>query len=277
MPKILLVEDDPFIAEIYTKKLAGAGFVVETAASGHEVLKKVPEAKYDLMLLDLVLPEMGGMEVLREIKGKPSEYDPNLRIVVFSNLSSNDDREQALHAGADGFISKTEFTPTEVVDEVKRLLKQFSEQVKNVARAEGPGAEIVHPASTETKENGRRILLIEDEEVFAEMFGKRLTDDGYLVKTEGNGVKALEEALAHPYDLILMDVMLPGMEGRELIGKLRSNEGAQGVPIFLLTASLDDMEIGEVEKEKLVDRVLQKTKITPSELTDVVNEFFEKK
>lgn len=121
MSKILLVEDDPFIAEIYEKKLADAGFEVVNAKTGKEVLKRVAESAYDLVLLDMVLPELSGMEVLQELRGK-LEYDQNLKVVVFSNLSSPEEQAAAIKAGATGFISKTSFSPSQVVDEIKRYL-----------------------------------------------------------------------------------------------------------------------------------------------------------
>lgn len=123
MPKILLVEDDPFIAEIYEKKLSDAGLDVVNAKTGKEVLKRVREEQYDLVLLDLVLPELSGMEVLSELRTKKDEYDQKLQIVVFSNLSSAEEQEAAKKAGANGFISKTAFSPSQVVDEVKRYLE----------------------------------------------------------------------------------------------------------------------------------------------------------
>ena len=121
MAKILLVEDDEFIAEIYQKKLVDAGFEVVNVKTGREVLKRVTETTYDLVLLDMVLPELSGMEVLQELRTKP-EYDQNLKVVVFSNLSSPEEQEAAKKAGATGFISKTNFSPSQVIDEVKRYL-----------------------------------------------------------------------------------------------------------------------------------------------------------
>ena len=121
MAKILLVEDDEFIAEIYKKKLGDSGFEVVNAKTGHEALKFMAETPFDLVLLDMVLPELSGMEVLREVRGKP-EYDKLLKIVIFSNLSGPEEQEEAKKAGASGFISKTDFTPSQVVEEVKRYL-----------------------------------------------------------------------------------------------------------------------------------------------------------
>lgn len=121
MAKILLIEDDAFIAEIYEKKLGDSGFEVVNAKSGKEALRRIAETPFDLVLLDMVIPELSGMEVLQELRTKP-EYDQNLKVVVFSNLSSPEEQEAAKKAGAIGFISKTEFTPSQVVEEVRRYV-----------------------------------------------------------------------------------------------------------------------------------------------------------
>lgn len=121
MAKILLVEDDPFIAEIYEKKLSDSGFEVVNATTGREALRRIAETPFDLVMLDMVIPEVTGMEVLQELRTKP-EYDKNLKVVVFSNLSSPEEQEAAKKAGATGFISKTDFTPSQVVEEVQAYI-----------------------------------------------------------------------------------------------------------------------------------------------------------
>jgi len=265
MVKLLLVEDDPFIAEIYKKKFESSGFDVLNVTTGKAVLKEALEQKFDLILLDLVIPELSGTEVLRELRTNPA-YDPEIKIVVFSNLSSSEDREECLKLGANGFISKTEFSPSEVVGEVNRFINQFSEQEKNsLRRAKAPEDQI---------KNGKRILLIEDEAIFVDMFGKRLRDEGYEVTACNDGVSGLQEALDGTFDLVISDVMMPGMDGRELVTKLKEAESENNTPIFLFSASLDDQAVKELIESKIADKVFLKTQITPSELTYAVNDFF---
>ncbi|OGI22506.1 MAG: hypothetical protein A2808_03330 [Candidatus Moranbacteria bacterium RIFCSPHIGHO2_01_FULL_55_24] len=273
MPKVLFVEDDPFIAEIYIKKFEASGFEVENVTTGKATLKEVAENKYDLILLDLVIPEMSGMEVLKEIQENP-EYPKDLRIVIFSNLSSQEDREQCLALGASGFISKTEFSPSEVVTEVNRFLRQFSEQGKNEARLNGT-AEAV-PAAEVPGTKKKRILLIEDEAVFVEMFGKRLRDEGYEVVDKRDGNAGLEEACKGGYDMVISDIMMPGKTGHEMVVELRDTEAGKHIPIFLLSASVEEEHMQELSDAGIVNRVFQKTQITPSELVYAVNEYFEK-
>lgn len=268
MTKILLVEDDPFIAEIYTKKLGNSGFETVNITSGRAVLKELKEQNFDLVLLDLVLPEMSGTEVLREIRHN-KEYDQNLKVVVFSNLSSPEDREQVIRLGANGFISKTEFSPSEVVAEIERLLRQFKEQQKNSA--------VEALAPEERVSLGKKILLIEDEPVFVDMFSKRLRSEGYEVAIERDGEAGLKTAMDGDFDLIITDVMMPHMDGREFINRLKETETGKKIPIFLLSASvsMEDESVKTLTDAGIVTRAFLKTEITPSELTYAVNDFFE--
>ena len=118
MAKILLVEDDSFIADIYKKKFESSGFEVLNITNGRAVLKAVDDQHFDIILLDLVIPEMSGLEVLKELRGP--RYPAGLPIVIFSNLSNPEDRELAVKLGANGFIPKTDFSPSQVVEEVNR-------------------------------------------------------------------------------------------------------------------------------------------------------------
>lgn len=274
MAKILFVEDDPFIAEIYIKKFEASGFEVKNVITGKSVLKAVVEDQYDIILLDLVIPEMSGMEVLKEIQENP-EYPKDLRIVVFSNLSSQEDRDQCMGFGAKGFISKTEFSPSEVVVEVNRFIRQFAEQGKNENRLSNDAA--TAPVEGEAVTSGKkRILLIEDEAVFVEMFGKRLRDEGYEVVDRRDGNAGLEVATSEKFDMVISDILMPGKTGKEMVLELRDTEEGKDVPIFILSASVEEETIQELSDAGIVNHVFQKTQITPSELVYAVNEYFEK-
>jgi len=269
MSKILFVEDDPFIAEIYKKKFEASGLDAVNVGTGKAVLRAVKEDPYDLVLLDLVIPEMSGKEVLKELRNNP-EYDRNLKIVVFSNLSSAEDREECLSLGANGFISKTEFTPSEVVEEIRRFLRQFAEQERN----DSQGKEGAPMGDGDADPSRKRILFIEDEDVFVEMFGRRLRDEGYEVTAKTDGVSGLAAALAGGFDMLITDVMLPGVGGHEIISRLRQAEHGKDLPIILLSASVDEEQLGDIAEKVPVDRTFLKTRSTPSELTYAVNEVF---
>ncbi len=121
MKKILLVEDDPFLIEVYTAKLKDNGFSITVAADGDDCLKKIKTETPDLMLLDIVLPGMDGWEVLRKIK--KDEGLVNLKVVILSNLGQKEEVEKGLKFGAEKYLIKAHYTPTEVVEEIKKILK----------------------------------------------------------------------------------------------------------------------------------------------------------
>ena len=122
MKKILLAEDDSFLIEIYSTKLKEASFKVEIAVNGEETLKKLQEEKPDLLLLDIVLPQIDGWEILKRVKENPALN--NLKIIAFSNLGQKDDVEKGLKLGATKYLIKANYTPSQVVKEVKEVLEQ---------------------------------------------------------------------------------------------------------------------------------------------------------
>ena len=122
MPKILIVEDDPFLSEMYTTKLVQENFEVDLAVDGKEAIKKAREMKPDLILADIVLPKMDGFEVLAEIK-KDIELR-NIQIIALTNLGQKEEVEKGLKLGADDYIVKAHFTPTEVINKIKQVIKK---------------------------------------------------------------------------------------------------------------------------------------------------------
>lgn len=121
MESILLVEDDPFLVEIYTTKLKKAGFKVKVAESGGAALSSLKSEKPDLLILDIVLPEIEGWEILRSIKEEPKLR--NLKVVILSNLGQKEEVEKGLKLGAAKYLIKAHYTPSEVVEEIKKLIK----------------------------------------------------------------------------------------------------------------------------------------------------------
>lgn len=122
MAKILLVDDDPFILDMYVLKLKDSGFTVETAASGKEGLSKIKSFEPDLLLLDIVMPSMDGFDVLQELKKNPPVPLP--KIVLLSNLGQKEDVERGLSLGADDYLVKANFTPAEVVQKIREVLSK---------------------------------------------------------------------------------------------------------------------------------------------------------
>ena len=122
IPRILIAEDDPLIAQLYRTTLTASGFIVEMAFDGEDVLTHLNKTKElpDLLLLDLLMPKLNGFDVLQQIKHNPALK--NIPIVVLSNLTEWQNAEKALELGASLYMVKASYTPKEIVMKVKEVL-----------------------------------------------------------------------------------------------------------------------------------------------------------
>jgi CheY-like chemotaxis protein len=120
MTKILFIEDDPVLSRVYCKAMTAAGFEVQHAADGEAGLTVLQVMRPDLILLDLMLPRISGMDLLRIIRG--SEDIKDTPVIVFSSAFRNDVREEVEKLGANRLLSKSEFVPKQVIAVIKELL-----------------------------------------------------------------------------------------------------------------------------------------------------------
>lgn len=123
--KILLVEDDVFVSDVYQTKLKQEGFEVISAENGSEAMKKLEAIIPDIILLDIIMPYMDGKEVLARLK--ESEKWKNIPVIILTNLSQRDDVEEILQKGADDYLIKSHFTPSEVVEKIKAVLDKTND------------------------------------------------------------------------------------------------------------------------------------------------------
>ena len=120
MSKIIIVEDDPMLSEIYQMTFSGAGFEVFLAENGKTALDVIKKENVDVVLSDLIMPEMDGFELIKILRG--GEYDPKIKIIITSNLSDEDNHKKAIELGANGFIIKSNCTPSQLVEEAKKII-----------------------------------------------------------------------------------------------------------------------------------------------------------
>lgn len=120
--KILLIEDEKIMIEVLSKKLIAEGYDVTLARDGAEGLQKLKEMTPDLILLDIIMPRMGGFEVMEEIK--KDDRIKKIPIIIVSNSGQPVELGKAKQLGARDWLIKTEFDPKEVVDKVKKQIGQ---------------------------------------------------------------------------------------------------------------------------------------------------------
>lgn len=115
---ILLIEDDLFIGDMYSRSLAHEGYKVNLVKDGAEGLKQALTGAYDLILLDVMLPEKKGTEILQALRGDEDKA-PHSRIVVLTNYEQDDESRLAMQSKADGYLIKADITPRRLLEIIK--------------------------------------------------------------------------------------------------------------------------------------------------------------
>jgi two-component system response regulator ResD len=120
--KILIVEDDQYIRELYVEILEEEGFYVEHAQDGEAGYQKIFHGGYDLVLLDIMLPKMDGLSILEKIKTETPPVQKNHAIIVLSNIGQETTIAKAMSLGAQGYMIKSDYTPGQVIKKVRDIL-----------------------------------------------------------------------------------------------------------------------------------------------------------
>jgi|ETNmetMinimDraft_26_1059896.scaffolds.fasta_scaffold37862_2 DNA-binding response OmpR family regulator len=136
--KILIVEDEPFLVEMYKTRFEQEGYDVAIALSGATVSTTMKENKPDLVLLDLIMPEVDGYQVLQEVKSINSIKD--VPVLIFSNLAQEEEIEKGFEYGADDYFVKSNYIPSQIVEKVEKMIKQKKGKKKTATSKKKPKA-----------------------------------------------------------------------------------------------------------------------------------------
>lgn len=128
--RILVVEDDLFLRELYTDILSAEGFKVDSAQDGEEALQKMKIGGYDLVLLDIIMPKMDGLSVMKQMQNAPPQ-NPNKCVVFLTNLDKDEEIRTALQLGQ-GYLIKSQITPGRLVEEVKNYINKYKPSTDSV-------------------------------------------------------------------------------------------------------------------------------------------------
>lgn len=120
--KIIIVEDDDMIRQLFAGELRKAGFEVTDFGLGADGVKSIETQKYDLVLLDIMLPDVNGLEIVKRVRG--SNTNSGSTVVMLTNLGQDNVISEAYKLGANGFLIKSAYSPEQVVDEIKKILAQ---------------------------------------------------------------------------------------------------------------------------------------------------------
>lgn len=120
---ILCIEDDRFIGEMYVRSLKKAGYEIDWVVDGNDGLIAARNKTYDVILLDVMLPERRGTEILESLRGGKEDLIPNSRVIVLTNFEQDDESRLAMKQHADAYLIKAEITPKKLISVIQQLDK----------------------------------------------------------------------------------------------------------------------------------------------------------
>jgi PAS domain S-box-containing protein len=202
-PTILVADDNPIVRGLMRDILQDAGYAVAEAGGGAEALQFARLLQPVLLTLDVMMPDLDGFDVIQVLHN-----DPITRDLPVLFVSAAPEQERGIALGGGGFLLKP-FVPEELLDYVERL----------------------------TRPHRPRVLVVEDDNHVRPVLARLVEEGGFRVAEAANGTAALELIQRDPPDLILLDIRMPGIDGYEVLRRLKLHPAHRDIPVVVLTAS----------------------------------------
>jgi CheY-like chemotaxis protein len=228
--KILIIEDDAFLGNVLNEKLQKADYETSLVNDGEEGLKQISAQKPDLVLLDIVLPTKNGYEIL-EAKRQDPTIAP-IPVIIISNSGQPVEINRALALGAVDYLVKADFDPDEVLEKVR---VQFG------------GPEVAGTAPVGVL-GGKKVLWVEDDSFLGDILAAKLTSEKCSLLYAKDGEMALKLLETNIPDVVLLDLVLPGISGFDVLEHIKKDDRTKHVPVIVLSNLAQESDLERVKK-----------------------------
>lgn len=270
--KILIIEDEKSLLAAIKSKLTIKGYDVISAEDGKRGEELIKKEKPDLVLLDILLPKKDGFEVLEDLKKEGIE----LPIIIISNSGQPVEVDRALALGVADYLIKADFRPGDVLEKVESIIGPG-------VLSEKPVEEIVEENNVERRDGevflrseGARVLIVEDDEFLRTLVAQKLVQEGFAVDAAIDGNEAFKDIKEKTPKIILLDLILPGMGGFEILNMLKKNPETNSIPVIVLS-NLGQREDIDRATASGAAAYMIKANFTPSEIVQKIREVLAQK
>src|SRR3990167_9811406 len=269
--KVAIIEDEEVLLNVLENKLKKEGFDVVTALDGEIGIKVIRESLPDIILLDIIMPKVNGFEVLAQLN--QDHVLAKIPVIIISNSGQPVEIDKALSLGAKDYLVKAEFDPQEVIEKIKKQLSSSVSPQSAVQSAESDGTS--PKINADINPSLFTILLVEDDNFLRDLISQKLKRESFNVIEAIDGEDGVKKTGEHKPHLILLDLILPGMDGFEVLRDIHGNENFKKIPVIILSnlGQKDDIEKGM--RFGAID-YLVKAHNTPGEIVDKVKEVLAK-
>ena len=265
MKKILIIEDDVFLGDILTQKLTNEEFEAVLVRDGLEGYQTIKSFQPDLILLDIILPKISGYEILEKKQKDPSIA--NIPVIIISNSGQPVEVNRALALGVKEYLVKAQFDPEEVLVKVRTVLRQNEEPSDKMASLKS----IVNQKTNTVSLEGKKIVWVEDDQFINDIIARKLSMTKCLFFHTNEGLKALKIINKEMPDIVMLDIVLYGMDGFEILRRIKNDPKIKHIPVILLS---NLGQASDIEKGKNLGavRFLVKATVTPNEIMEQIRE-----
>ncbi|MDP2594082.1 MAG: response regulator [bacterium] len=229
--KILIIEDDALLGELLLETLKKNQYEVRWARDGVQGLQRMREFRPDLVLLDIAMPRMDGYQVL-DAKVKDATMK-DIPVIVISNSGEPVELNRILPLGVKDYLVKVQLTPEEVLEKVK---SQFAHNEPRVHTS--PGISL----------KGKKILWAEDDDFLINLITRKLAKEEAVLITSRRGGEIVALAEKEAPDIIMLDILMPDLDGLEILSRLKANEKTKSIPVIMFSNLDDEAKTAECRK-----------------------------
>ena len=259
--RVLVIEDEKIFSNLLVKRFTDAGYDTYCEYDGEAGLAMMREKKPDLVLLDIMMPIKNGYEVLREMTN--DAMLKSIPVIVISNSGQPVEIERIVEHGVKDYIVKADFSPDEVLRKANKYLED------NPAPA-------ANEAGNESDMSSIKVLLVEDDSFLSSIVFGRLKKEGYNIRLAKDGEQALAEVEKEVPDIMLLDLIMPGIGGFDVLEKVKSEDAYKDMSVVIFSNLGQEHEI-EKGKKLGADDFLVKAESTPNVVIKKIHELLSKK